>query len=152
MDSAVGDTSSIRCQRKTLVLQMNGVTPSAWKLCCQVSLQKSDKATPEYTSINGRFWGFSKTQQPAVHGSGFLQRTLGEPKCESSVPGAPCTRGVQLRSCNVIDFHGNVQSHFSPKAISKNCHLSTISTVELYINWLQHFAVAFLMGTVFHSS
>lgn len=54
----------------------------------------------------------------------------------------------------MIDFHGNIQSHFSLKAISENCHLSTISTVELYINWLQDFVVvAFLLvGAIFHSS
>jgi len=54
----------------------------------------------------------------------------------------------------MIDFHGNIQSHFSLKAISENCHPSTILTVELYINWLQDFVVvAFLLeGAIFHSS
>lgn len=54
----------------------------------------------------------------------------------------------------MIDFHGNIQSHFSLKAISENCHLSTILNVELYINRLQDFVVvAFLLvGAIFHPS
>lgn len=53
----------------------------------------------------------------------------------------------------MIDFHGNIQSHFSLKAISENCHFSTVLTVDLHINWLQDFVVvAFLLvGAIFHS-